>query len=320
MRSSNTKISQLSYANVLVMVCCTILYAAHTCLVRYFHEKYDHAMPSHLIACYQYVISIVLLSPFIIRGVIKQNHGLLNIISNFKSLHGAIVVCKNYIIRCSMIFCSAIAWFYALQKTSAINCIAISCLTPIFIMILAKVSLGEKVSYCMWCFAVIAFSGALMILQPTFSSFDTNSLPALLTALIWACNSVFTKKKLSIYHNSVTIFFTTAVMLSVIAIPIIITQSSDISQQQLFFLAMITLIFDVANILLIWVFSRGGINMIAIFDFLRVAFTSILSTILLDEQIHQHTICGITLILIANYLVTIYGTTLQKNTVAEKTT
>ena len=293
---------QLSYVKLIAMISCTILYAAHTCLVRLFHRTYDHAIPSSLIVCYQYVISILLLLPIVVFLIVKNR----NSIGKFIEQSKLRFIAKSYFLRCTMIFCSAVTWFYALKNTPAVNCIALSCLTPILIMILAKITLGEQIAKHVWICGIVGLSGAIVILQPTFSNFNVFSLLALLTAFIWATNSVFTKKHLSKHNNPVTIFFVTAIILSLFGLPWILTQSNHLSQQQILFLIAITLVFDTANILLIWVFSKGGINVVAVFDFFRVVFTNIFSVLLLDERSSHSTVVGIMIILTANIILTLY--------------
>jgi len=299
----NSKRSFFS-GNVL-MIFCTMLYAIHTCLIRYFKNTYDQPISSDLIACYQYIISIALLSPFIITKLLKSG----NLIS-IKSI-------PNYIIRCSMIFCGALSWQYALSEVIAVNCIAISCLTPIFILLLAKLSLNESLSKEILFISMMSFIGAFIIISPNPSEFNTKSLFAVLAAFLWALNSVFTKKHLSPGSNPTTIFFITAIILSLIAIPYVMMKDHIITIDQLIFLCLITVVFDVANILLIWVFSRGKISLIAPFDFLRVVFTTMFSSILLSESVTNNGWIGITVILIANLLSTIYSNKFRKQKIEQ---
>lgn len=280
------------YLNAILMVMCTILYSLHTCLLRYFKQISSTPLSSDLIACYQYLISIVILLPFIVRRFYKNRQ----LISN--------IPC--YLVRCTMIFCATLSWFYALSQVPAVNCIAISCMTPIFILILAKISLHEQLTKEIIILGCIAFLGAIIILSPDFTAFNNASFFAILTAFLWALNSVFTKKKLSATNSSMTIFFFTAILLSCMALPYVLLKTHTISYQQIAFLIIITIVFDLANILLIWVFSRGKISLVAPFDFLRVVFTTIFSSVLLNEFVSRNAMLGMGIILIANALSTLY--------------
>lgn len=277
------------------MAFCTILYSLHTCLLRQFKVLYPDSISSDLLVCYQYLISIVILSPFILRKL-----------STVKS----VISIKNtpYLLcRCLMIFASTLSWFYALSQVPAVNCIAISCMTPIFILLLAKFSLKEFLSKEILMLALAAFVGAVIIISPDANGFKFASLFAIFTAFLWALNSTFTKKYLSTRASSMSIFFVTAIILSFVALPYVFLKPHSISFEQILYLTVITIVFDLANILLMWVFSRGKITLVAPFDFLRVVFTTLFSTLLLSDAISERTIIGVVIILTANGLSTLYG-------------
>ena len=281
--------------NSILMVLCTMLYSLHTCLIRQFKTLYPDAISSDLVVCYQYLISTVILLPFVLRKL--------------TSVKAAITrdTLPYFMGRCSIIFISTLSWFYALSNVSAVNCIAISCMTPIFILILAKTSLNEMLNKEVICLAIVAFIGALIVIGPDPYNFNIISLFAVLTAFLWAFNSIFTKKHLSPKINSMSIFFVTAIILSLIALPYVLIRTHTITLEHILYLTAVTIVFDTANIILIWVFSRGKISLVAPFDFLRVVFTTIFSSIMLNESINSQAIFGIMIILIGNVLAMAYG-------------
>lgn len=83
---------------------------------------------------------------------------------------------------------------------------AISFLNPVFAMILAIPLLGEKVGRVRWSAAVLAFSGALILLRPTPESFQPAALLALGAALIMGMELIFIKK-LAGRENPIQILF-----------------------------------------------------------------------------------------------------------------
>lgn len=280
--------------NAILMVLCTILYSLHTCLIRQFKTLYPDTISSDLIVCYQYLISILLLLPFVLRRLSSVKAAITK--DNLPYLIG----------RCSMIFIATLSWFYALSNISAVNCIAISCMTPIFILILAKTSLKEMLDKKVISLAIVAFIGAIIVIGPDPYSFNIISLFAVFTAFLWAFNSTFTKKYLSPKISSISIFFVTAIILSLIALPYVLIKPHTITLAQTLYLTGVTLVFDTANIILIWVFSRGKISLVAPFDFLRVVFTTIISSVMLNDSISTNAIVGIVVILIGNSLAMAY--------------
>jgi drug/metabolite transporter (DMT)-like permease len=271
----------------LVMVFCTFLYSLHTCLIRFFKQSIEPGLSSDLIISYQYIISFVILLPFFHKFVKRSN------------FQGKI---PFYIIRSIIIISAAISWIYALSKVKAVNCIAISSLTPLLLVIFAPLSLGEKLTPELIFISLFGLLGAIIIIGPNPQDFNGASLFALFTAFLWAFNSLFTKKYLSPGSSSFEVFFTTVLILSMVALPYLLIKAPPLSLTGLAFLIVITIIFDLANILLIWVFSQGPISLVANLDLLRVIFTNLLSIILLGESSSATGFLGIIIILLANYL------------------
>ena len=71
---------------------------------------------------------------------------------------------------------------------------AISFLNPVFGMMLAIPFLGERVGPWRWLAAVIALTGALVLLRPTAGSFQVAALLALGAALALGFELIFIKK------------------------------------------------------------------------------------------------------------------------------
>lgn len=279
-------------SNIASMVVCTILYSLHTCLLRKFKQSYG--LSSDLTLCYQYVISVIILLP-----IICLRH--LNDLRNFGKAD-----VPNYLIRCSMIFCGSLSWYTAVSEVPAVNCIAISCLTPFFIMILAKIFLNEVLAPRTLILASVGMIGVILIINPIHNQFKPASLFALLAAGLWASNSIFTKKRLKQY-SSTKIFFSTAIILSVFSIPYLLMKHHVIGVEQIMYLTCITVVFDLANILLIRTFRNSKLVIVAPFDLLRVVFTTFLSHLLLNDSISTMAWVGILITLSASTLHTLYS-------------
>ncbi|MEP1765761.1 MAG: DMT family transporter [Sulfitobacter sp.] len=71
---------------------------------------------------------------------------------------------------------------------------AITFLNPVFAMMLAIPLLGEKVGRVRWSAAVLALTGALVLLRPTPDSFQPAALLALAAAMVMGLELIFIKK------------------------------------------------------------------------------------------------------------------------------
>ena len=77
-------------------------------------------------------------------------------------------------------------YFYAVSITSLSDVVALGFTAPVFATVLSIVILGEVVGIRRWLAIVCGFTGALVILQPSFDEVVTGQMLVLAAALMWA--------------------------------------------------------------------------------------------------------------------------------------
>lgn len=85
------------------------------------------------------------------------------------------------------------AWAYGLVSVPIWQAIALVMTSPFFIIIGAKLFLGETVGVHRWSATIIGFTGAMIILQPWSDTFSTTALLPVLAALLWGGSSLIMK-------------------------------------------------------------------------------------------------------------------------------
>ena len=91
--------------------------------------------------------------------------------------------------------------------------IALVMTSPFFILLGAKLFLGENVEPRRWFAATLGFAGAMIVLQPWSSGFNAWSLASLAAAILWGAASLITKQ-LTGHEKSETITMWLLLLLS----------------------------------------------------------------------------------------------------------
>jgi drug/metabolite transporter (DMT)-like permease len=86
-----------------------------------------------------------------------------------------------------------VCWFTSLALLPLAEATALSFTAPIFTSILAMLLLGEVMRARRWSATAVGFAGALIILQPGFTSLQPAALLAIVTALVWASSTILVK-------------------------------------------------------------------------------------------------------------------------------
>jgi drug/metabolite transporter (DMT)-like permease len=90
----------------------------------------------------------------------------------------------RYFVRCAIGICSMLAGFWSISHLPLAQAISLSYSTPVFVTIAAALFLGEHVRARRWAAVAIGFLGVLVIVRPGSSEFTTNTLIALLAAVL----------------------------------------------------------------------------------------------------------------------------------------
>ena len=131
-------------------------------------------------AFWQYFIGLIVALPLI------WNFGLGALKTQFPILH---------IIRVALSGMGVLAFVYGLSHGVQIwQVIALVMTSPFFILLGAKLFLGENVGADRWFAAALGFAGAMIVLQPWSSGFNVWSLAPIAAAVLWGAASLITKK------------------------------------------------------------------------------------------------------------------------------
>lgn len=84
-------------------------------------------------------------------------------------------------------------WFTALSMMAIGDVIALQFTTPLFLVVMAALFLGEHVGRRRWAATIVGFGGALIIIRPGLNEFGVGVFFVLITAVMYAANHAMTK-------------------------------------------------------------------------------------------------------------------------------
>ncbi|WP_438943327.1 DMT family transporter [Parvularcula marina] len=135
--------------------------------------------PTASIAFWQYGIALLFSLPYVLKI------GLRSMRSQHPMMH---------LVRIVLSACGVQAWTFGLASVPISQAIALVMTSPFFIIIGARLFLGERVGASRWAATAVGFAGALIILQPWSEAFTPAALLPVLAALLWGGVSLITKR------------------------------------------------------------------------------------------------------------------------------
>ncbi|WP_174801203.1 DMT family transporter [Martelella limonii] len=159
------------------MVLAGVVYAAGNVLIQQVTMNMGFAASS--VAFWQYGIALVFAVPYLWRtglSVMRTSHP------------------WQHIIRVAFSALGVQAWVIGLASVPISQAIALVMTSPFFIIVGAKLFLGERVGLSRWMATAVGFTGALLILQPWSETFTWVALLPVASALLWGATSLITKR------------------------------------------------------------------------------------------------------------------------------
>jgi len=132
------------------------------------------------IAWWRNLVYVIVAVPFALsregKAVFRPRHPWLNVLRGLTAI------------------CGTILFLLGLRHQQIPDATAISFVSPVFVMALSIVFLGEIVGARRWLAALVGFIGVLIIVQPGTSSFHYASIFTLVAAFVGAFSTILTRK------------------------------------------------------------------------------------------------------------------------------
>ncbi|MCF6443255.1 DMT family transporter [Nereida sp. MMG025] len=193
-------------------------------------------------------------------------------------------------------------WFFALTLIPLAQLFALEFTTPLWVVILSLLVLGEKVTKLRVLVAVAGFVGILMVTRPTAETLSIGTLTAAASAIFFAGSIVLTRK-LTQTQSTTSILFWLVVLQAIFGL-ICAGLDGDIalpSSNALPFLVVIGLAGLCAHLCLTTAVGLAPATVVVPIDFIRLPLIGVVGWVLYSEPVDIWVIAGALVIFGANY-------------------
>ena len=193
-------------------------------------------------------------------------------------------------------------WFYSITVIPLAQVFALEFTSPLWVMLLAPLVLGERLTRSQAIAAVIGFIGILIVTRPSPETFEVGILTAALAAIGFAGSAVFTRK-LTRTESITSILFFLTLMQAGLGL-LFAGYDGDISlptAANLPWVVLIAVAGLVAHFCLTTALSLAPATIVMPIDFTRLPVIAIVGVLLYAEPLDPYVLIGAVLIFAANY-------------------
>lgn len=194
-------------------------------------------------------------------------------------------------------------WFWALTVIPLAQLISLEFTMPIWVLILAALFLGERLTRRRILVVLIGFAGAILVARPDFGAPDPGMIAAAAAAIGFAGSVVFTKV-LTRHETVISILFWLVVLQSLFGL-ITAGLDGDIAAPSLANIPWLVVLGAaglIAHMCLTNALMLAPANVVVPFDFLRLPVLTMVGFLFYGEMIDAPVVIGAGLILLANLL------------------
>ena len=184
--------------------------------------------------------------------------------------------------RASLNVVNMLFFFTAVAITPLAEVVALGFTAPIFATFLGVLILREVVGLRRWSAIVVGFVGALIILQPGFETVSFGQGMTLLAAATWA-GCLLIIKSLSRTEASITIVAYMAILMTPLSLVPALFYWQWPNPTELFWLALVGLTGGCAQYLLAQALHEADLSVVMPFDFMKLAWISLIAFIAFGE-------------------------------------
>ncbi len=199
-------------------------------------------------------------------------------------------------------------WFYALPLIPLAQVFALEFTTPIWVILLAPLVIGERLTRIGMLAAALGFAGVMVVTQPFNATLSPGLISAAMAAIGFAFTAIFTRK-LTRTQTITCILFWLTVMQAVFGL-VMAGYDGDIalpSTSSLPWVILIGFAGLVAHFCLTKALSLAPASIVMPIDFVRLPVIAVVAAFVYNEVLDPWVFVGAALIFAANYVNIIVG-------------
>ena len=245
----------------------------------------------------RFFFGLLLITPIIIQ-------------SNFKIYNT--INFKLHILRCIINVPMMIFGFAALTYIPLEQIKAIGFLSPILVVILSVIFLGERIYLIRTFSLILGFIGTLIILRPGFIEINIGVYMVLASALLWSCVIIITKL-MSKNYSSMTILTFQYTFVTLFTLPLAIIYWNNPSFISLIYTLLAAIVGTVLHLCINNAYKLSDLSIIQPVWFTQLVFASFLGFIIFGSLPDFFTWIGAILVFISVLIITYRENYLKKD-------
>ncbi len=209
----------------------------------------------------------------------------------------------THLIRNIFHFSGQNLWFYALTLIPLAQVFALEFTSPLWVIVMAPLLLGEPITRTRALSAALGFVGILIVARPDLGRLDIGVVAAAASAIGFAGSAVFTKR-LTRHEGVVSILFWLTVMQTVFGI-VTSAADGDVALPTVATLPWLALLGGagvLAHLCLTKALTLAPATVVIPMDFIRLPAIAVVGMVLYAEPLDVYVFLGALVILAANWL------------------
>ncbi len=201
------------------------------------------------------------------------------------------------LLRASCEGVGTVLYLAALFHLPLANITAINLSSPLFIVVLAKVFLQERVDLARWLAIALGFAGVLLVVQPAADGFNVYAWMCLLATLIYAFRDLLTRKISSATPSILVTLATAGVVWLMAAVVMAFQGWMPMQGRELGWLSLSSLLVSTGYYALIAAMRHGEMTVIAPFRYVGLLWAVLLGYFVWGTLPNAMGWCGIALLI-----------------------
>jgi drug/metabolite transporter (DMT)-like permease len=194
-------------------------------------------------------------------------------------------------------------WFYAVTVSPLALVFALEFTSPLWVMVLAAIFLGERLTGAKVMAGLIGFAGVLLVVQPGSAPVSTGMIAAASAAVFFATTAIFTKRLTRTETITCILFYLTVMQLVIGLIVCLADGHMTVPSAATWpWIAVIAVCGLAAHFCLTTALSLAPASVVMPMDFARLPAIALVGLMFYAEPLQWGVLAGAILIFAANYI------------------
>lgn len=272
-QSSHAQAAPSPVRGILLLVASTIVFSVCDIITKYLAAT----LPAAEIAWIRYATFSCIVVPVILLTGGK---------TLFRAKRPGLQILRSFgMIGSTLFFTQGLRYLPVAEST------AIYFISPILIMALSIVFLGESVGWRRWIAALVGLSGVLVVIRPGTDAFQTTALLPLLGATSWAAGAVVTRKMSGSDHPLTTLAYSAVGGCLILSAALPFNWVTP-SVSEIGFALLMGLFFSIGQWFVVLAYRYGNASVIAPFSYVQLIWAGALGYLVFGALPDGWTIVG----------------------------